>query len=251
MAIRITTPGIHHLALRSASLERSRHFYGDVLGFPVILEAANIFIFLAGGTACAVRGPEAGTPAADRFDPFRVGLDHVALGCEDEAELARVAEALARAGVDNTGIRLDPTLNRQYVAFKDPDRIAWELYMAPNEAARTVDRYLAGLGRKDLSAVPFAADVRFESPLSPPIAGATAVRAFLEGLFPAIKDVRVVQHISQGEYVATRFDLDTTFGVIPVLDRFRVVAGELKEIRPFYDPRPLLAPAAAQAAGRA
>jgi catechol 2,3-dioxygenase-like lactoylglutathione lyase family enzyme len=245
MTIHITTPGVHHIALRSANLQRSRAFYGDVLGFPILLEGPNIFIFVAGGTACAVRGPELGSPPADHFDPFRVGLDHVALGCEETAELTRVADALAQAGVENTGVRLDPTLNRQYVAFKDPDRIAWELYMAPNDAVKAVDAYLRGLASRDLSGVPFAPDVTFESPLSPPVTGAERVRALLEGLFPAIKDVRVRQHIAQGDRVATRFDLDTTFGVIPVLDNFHVVGGQLQAIRPFYDPRPLLSPAAA------
>src|SRR5262245_61696119 len=104
MTIHITTSGVHHIALRSAHLHRSRHFYGDVLGFPVALEGPNIFIFLAGATACAVRGPEAAMPEGDRFDPFRVGLDHVALGCEDAEELQRVAEALTAAGVENTGV---------------------------------------------------------------------------------------------------------------------------------------------------
>jgi glyoxylase I family protein len=245
MAIKITTSGVHHVALRSTDLARSRRFYAETLGFPVVLEAPNIFVFLAGGTAFAVRGPEAGTPATDRFDPFRVGLDHVALACEETGELARVAAALAAAGIENTGVKRDPALGRDYVAFKDPDRIAWELYMAPNDAVAVVDAYLAGLGRKDLSGVPFAPDVTFESPLSPPVKGAGPVRALLEGLFPAIKAVRVAQHICAGEYVATRFDLDSTFGVIPVLDRFRVVDGQLKEMRPFYDPRPLLAPPAA------
>ena len=130
MTIDIQTPGIHHLALRSTDLERSRHFYAEILGFPVVLDAANIFIFLAGSSAVAVRGPEAGTPHGDVFNPFRVGLDHVALACPDEAELERVAQALSEAGVENTGVKLDEVLGKRYVAFKDPDRIAWEFYMA-------------------------------------------------------------------------------------------------------------------------
>jgi uncharacterized glyoxalase superfamily protein PhnB len=48
---------------------------------------------------------------------------------EEEAELQRVAAALTTAGVQNTGVKLDTTLNKKYVAFKDPDGIAWELYM--------------------------------------------------------------------------------------------------------------------------
>jgi len=60
-----------------------------------------------------------------------------------------------------------------------------------------------------------------------------------------IKDVRTKQHIVEGEYVATLFDLDTTFGVIPIFDCFRVVNGELTQIRPFYDPRPITNPSSA------
>ena len=128
--IAVRTPGIHHLALRVTDLERARRFYAGLLGFHVVMEGEGIFLFLAGSTAVGVRGPEPGTAPGDRFDPFRVGLDHVALACESEQELERVAAALAAAGVENTGVRTDPVLGRRYVAFKDPDRIAWEFYMA-------------------------------------------------------------------------------------------------------------------------
>jgi len=130
MSIGIQTPGIHHVVLRSTDLARSRQFYTETLGFAIALDAANMFIFLAGGTAVAVRGPENGSPAGDRFDPFRVGLDHLALACTDRTELDRVAAALAAAGIESTGVKIDPTLGKPYVAFKDPDRIAWELYLA-------------------------------------------------------------------------------------------------------------------------
>ena len=123
----IKTPGVHHIALRSGNLERAKRFYKEVLGFPVLMEAP-IFIFRAGSTVIGVRGPEANSPQGDVFNPFRVGLDHIALACEDEGELQRVA-ALSAAGVENTGVKTDETLGKRYVAFKDPDRIAWELYM--------------------------------------------------------------------------------------------------------------------------
>ena len=51
-------------------------------------------------------------------------------------------------------------------------------------------------------------------------------------------------HIVEGEHCASLFDLDTIHGVIPVLDRFRVVNGQLKVANPFYDPTPLLSAAA-------
>ena len=58
----------------------------------------------------------------------RVGLDHLAIGCENTSELERVAKALKDYHIENTGIKHDATLDKDYVAFKDPDRISWEYY---------------------------------------------------------------------------------------------------------------------------
>ncbi|MDB4889995.1 MAG: Glyoxalase/bleomycin resistance protein/dioxygenase [Gemmatimonadetes bacterium] len=128
--IRFQTSGVHHVALRSTDLARSRVFYIERLGFPVLLEAPGVLIFGAGPSAIVVLGPDEQSPAADAFNPHRVGLDHIALGCGDEGELRRVANSLDAAGIENTGVKRDPTLGKNYVAFKDPDGIAWELYMA-------------------------------------------------------------------------------------------------------------------------
>jgi glyoxylase I family protein len=239
MAIVVKTPGVHHITLRSANLERSKRFYRDVLGFSVVVEAPGIFIFFAGSTAVAVRGPEAETPPGDRFSPFRVGLDHIALACADEQELHRVASALAEAGVENTGVKVDPTLNRNYVAFKDPDHIKWEFYMAKNPNVEIAESYFRGLGQKDFTHVPFAPDLVFESPLTPRLSGAKAVREFLEAVFPVIKGVRIQQAIADGDHLAVRFELETTCGAIPACDYLRISNGQIAEIRPYYDPRPV------------
>lgn len=130
MSIEIRTPGVHHVALRTADYQRAKQFYTETLGFPLLLEGDGLFIFAAGSTAIGVRAPAEGTPAGDRFDPFRVGLDHVALACEEETEIERVALALSEAGIWNTGAKTDETLGKLYVAFRDPDGIKWELYMA-------------------------------------------------------------------------------------------------------------------------
>lgn len=126
MAIKMKTPGIHHISLRVSDFESSRRFYVQTLGFPVALEQENLVIFLAGSTAIGIR------PALEsgEFKPLRTGLDHLALTCEDESELERVAAALKNAGIENTGVKKDETLGKLYVNFKDPDRIAWEFYMA-------------------------------------------------------------------------------------------------------------------------
>lgn len=239
MTIALQTAGVHHLTLRSTDLARARSFYGGTLGFPIVVETAELFVALAGSTAIAVRGPDDRTPAGDRFDPFRVGLDHVALACDCEDELERVAAALDASGVRSTGLTFDAVLQRRYVAFKDPDGIAWEFYMAPNVAVEVVERYLAALQTGNLADVPFAANVTFESPLAPQVVGRDAVVETLRQMLPAVRGISVRGHIANGEFVASRFDLETPFGCIEVFDRFRVVNGLLAEIRPFYDPRPI------------
>lgn len=129
MAIKPKTPGVHHIALRTRNFDRAKEFYTQKLGFDAVIEKPNFLIFFAGGTAVAIRGPEKDTPKGDVFNPFRVGLDHIALGCEDRSELDRVAKALNDHGIENTGVKRDETLGKDYVAFKDPDRISWEFYM--------------------------------------------------------------------------------------------------------------------------
>lgn len=128
--IQIRTAGVHHVTIRSTDLARAKVFYLERLGFPLLMETGTLFIFAAGATAIAVRAPDARTRDDDAFDPYRVGLDHLALACGDVAELHRVTDALTAAGIENTGIKTDETLGKEYVAFKDPDGVAWELYMA-------------------------------------------------------------------------------------------------------------------------
>lgn len=127
-SIEIKTPGVHHIAIRVTDLDQSKNFYISKLGFKAVLDQPELLIFFAGNTAIALKGPEGKVARDDRFNPFRVGLDHIALGCDNRDELERVAAALARHSIDNTGIKMDPTLQKDYIAFKDPDRISWEFY---------------------------------------------------------------------------------------------------------------------------
>jgi glyoxylase I family protein len=125
----IQTPGVHHIALRVTDYEKSKRFYTETLGFKQILEKPGLCIFLAGNTAIAIAGPGEDTPENDRFNPYRVGLDHIAIGCENRKDLETIAAELNAKGVENTGIKHDETLDKDYIAFKDPDRISWEYYM--------------------------------------------------------------------------------------------------------------------------
>lgn len=129
MAINPTTPGIHHICLRSINFDVTKKFYTETLGFTLAIDTSELLIFAAGTVFIAFKKAEPRNSAYSTFSPFEVGLDHIAFTCETEEELHRVSKGLADAGVDNTGVKLDGALNKLYVAFKDPDRIAWEFYM--------------------------------------------------------------------------------------------------------------------------
>ena len=125
MAINPKTPGLHHVNLRCSDLDVAKNFYRDTIGFPIALEADGLFAFPVGGVFIVFKKADEETI----FNPFTVGTDHLAIACETEEELNRVAKGLSDAGVENTGVKLDETLQKLYVAFKDPDRIQWEFYM--------------------------------------------------------------------------------------------------------------------------
>ena len=127
--IAMKTTGLHHIGLRTTDIERAKDFYAGILGFPLILETPTFLVFQAGASLIGLFGPGEKTPKGDVFDPFRVGMDHVALACPSETELQRVAAALDAARVENTGVKTETPLNARYVAFWDPDRIKWEYYM--------------------------------------------------------------------------------------------------------------------------
>ena len=125
MAINPQTPGIHHINLRSSNLAASKDFYQNIIGFPVVIDTPDLFAFPVGGVFVVFKKADENT----QFNPMTIGTDHIAIACESEEELNRVAQGLADAAVENTGVKLDATLQKNYVAFKDPDRIQWEFYM--------------------------------------------------------------------------------------------------------------------------
>ena len=129
MAIQPQTPGIHHIALRCKDFDVTKEFYQNVVGLPLVLDSPDLIAFIAGQVIVAFKKAETTGNADAVFTPFNIGLDHVALTCETEEELHRFAKGLADAGVENTGVKTDETLQKLYVAFKDPDRIQWEFYM--------------------------------------------------------------------------------------------------------------------------
>jgi glyoxylase I family protein len=140
----VNVTSLHHVAIRVQDVERSRKFYENVLGLsfmevPVSGDVtktwkgspaeASLLATQAGDTLVILEPPLDGTPADDRFSERRIGVDHLAFGVEDRDTLDDLVTNLRAVGVDTAGVETDPVLNKEYVAFRDPDNVQWEFYM--------------------------------------------------------------------------------------------------------------------------
>jgi hypothetical protein len=109
--------------------------------------------------------------------------------------------------------------------------------MSREQQIATVEAYLDCFTSKDLSKVCFAEDVTFEGPRTPKLTGRQVIQGFLTSILPMVKDIELKQHIVEGDYVATLFDMETVNGVDHVFDRIHIVGGEIKGIHAFYYPQ--------------
>ena len=110
--------------------------------------------------------------------------------------------------------------------------------MSREQKVAAVEAYLDCFKTKDLSGVPLAENVTFEGPIVGTLTGRQTVKGFLASILPMVKGVHVKQHVVEGDFVATVFDMETVKGVDCVCDLIRVADGEITEIRTFYYPRP-------------
>ena len=109
--------------------------------------------------------------------------------------------------------------------------------MSREQKVAVVEAYLNRFATKDLSTVPLAEDATFEGPLVPKLAGRQTIKGFLASILPMVRGIQVRQHIVEGDYVATVFDMETARGVDHVFDRIHIVGGEIKGIQSFYYPK--------------
>jgi glyoxylase I family protein len=135
----IPTGDIHHLRLTVTDVDRSRQFYTSLLGFQVAVEsppaddprAAETFKVLFGGIVMArgnlVLGLRPMAAAGDRFDPDRVGLDHLSFSVASHADLERAVTLFDEHGVRHGQITGLPSFGIDVLPFEDPDGVQLEL----------------------------------------------------------------------------------------------------------------------------
>jgi glyoxylase I family protein len=126
--MKLNANGLSHFGLRVTDLARAKHFYVDTLGCQLMRETDGGMLVNVSGMIVAMYGTDSSSSSYDHFDPFRVGLDHLALTIEDPSILEDLKRDLDMAGVRNNGVEEDPETHAKYISFYDPDGIAWELY---------------------------------------------------------------------------------------------------------------------------
>jgi len=136
--IRVGVP--HHVRLTVTDVARSRAFYTEVLGFGVALESPPdddpdgvVADTLQGGVVLVNAGvmiglrPVDAAHADDRFDPFRVGLDHLSFTVGSRADLDAAVRTFDEHGVEHGPVREVPAMGMAFLAAFDPDGIVLEL----------------------------------------------------------------------------------------------------------------------------
>lgn len=131
--------GEHHVAVIASDYERSRHFYTEVLGLPVLHEhyraerqSWKLDLAVPGGTQLELFSFPQTPPRATQ--PEACGLRHWALrvACLDAA-----LQWLQAHGVAAEPVRIDPFTGACFTFIRDPDGLPIELVEAAEPQAPT------------------------------------------------------------------------------------------------------------------
>lgn len=123
---------IHHAAIICSDYARSKHFYTEVLGLPIVAEAFRearnsykLDLGLPDGTQLELFSFP--NPPPRPSYPEACGLRHLAFEVSD---VAGTAAALRAHGIVVEPIRVDEFTGRLFTFFADPDGLPLELYQA-------------------------------------------------------------------------------------------------------------------------
>lgn len=135
-----TFNSIHHVALNVQDLAASERWYADVLGFARLApfqgdRFERVIMRHPSGVVIGLTrhdDPEAGAP----FNERRTGLDHLAFEVSSREELDEWAARFDELGVTHSGVTETPLTGSFLIAFRDPDQLQLEMYMAVGATAR-------------------------------------------------------------------------------------------------------------------
>ena len=126
-------PALTHVALTVRYLSVSVPWYEALFEAKPVLDEDtdpdfHHTVYLLGNTLIGLHQHK--QPAPDeQFSEYRIGLDHVAFGCANRAELDDWVQRLDALGVKHGGIK--DAAYGSGVSFRDPDGIPLEFFAPP------------------------------------------------------------------------------------------------------------------------
>ncbi|MCJ2541813.1 VOC family protein [Thermostichus vulcanus] len=128
---------IHHIALICSDYRRSKHFYTQILGLPILRETyraerQSYKLDLQVGEQTQLELFSFPNPPARVQYPEACGLRHLAFGVPD---LSAAVKELTARGIPVEPIRKDELTGRYFTFFQDPDHLPLELYECPEEGS--------------------------------------------------------------------------------------------------------------------
>jgi glyoxylase I family protein len=129
-----TLPPLTHVALTVRDLATSVPWYESLLDAKPVLDEdtdpdMHHTVYLMGSGTLLGLHQHAKTAPDKPFSEFDVGLDHIAFGCADRAELQTWADRLDELGIAHGGIK--DAAYGSGVSFRDPDGIPLEFFAPP------------------------------------------------------------------------------------------------------------------------
>jgi glyoxylase I family protein len=127
-------PPITHVALTVRDLTVSVPWYEDLLDADPALDEDttpdmhHTVYLVSDGMLLGLHQHQTPAPA-ESFSEYRVGLDHLAFGCENRAELEKWARRLDELGIEHGEIK--DAAYGSGLSFRDPDGIALEFFAPP------------------------------------------------------------------------------------------------------------------------
>lgn len=122
--------GIHHVAIICSDYDRSKHFYVNLLGLPILQETyraarQSYKLDLKVGDRTQLELFSFPNPPARVNRPEACGLRHLAFQVEN---IDRAVADLNAKGIPTEPIRWDELTGKRFTFFKDPDGLPLELY---------------------------------------------------------------------------------------------------------------------------
>jgi catechol 2,3-dioxygenase-like lactoylglutathione lyase family enzyme len=127
-------PPLTHVALTVRNLAVSVPWYEALFDAEPVLDEdtdpdMHHTVFLVGENMLVGLHQHRTPPPPEAFSEFRIGLDHVAFGCADRAELEKWMRRLDELDIVHGGIK--DAAYGSGLSFRDPDGIALELFAPP------------------------------------------------------------------------------------------------------------------------